>query len=69
MEVLRINHIHPYVYAASLRELVEKWRGKFRNMIITVPANCAKSFMLKPLQGIYKVFSNPANDKYAWVGA
>ena len=69
MEVLRNNHIHPYVSAASLRELLEKGLGKFRNMIIIGPANCAKSFMLKLLQGIYKVFSNPANDKYAWVGA
>ena len=25
--------------------------------------------MLKPLELIYDVFSNPANDKYAWVGA
>ena len=25
--------------------------------------------MLKPLELIYNVFSNPANDKYAWVGA
>ena len=69
IEVLRNNHIHPYVYAASLRELLDKGRGKFRNIIIIGPANCAKLFMLKPLQGIYKVFSNPANDKYAWVGA
>ncbi|XP_065060099.1 uncharacterized protein LOC135687470 [Rhopilema esculentum] len=62
---IKNNHIHPYVYAASLRELLEKGRGKFRKIIIKGPANCAKSFMLKPLQGIY----NPANDKYAWVGA
>ena len=30
--------------------------------------NCAKTFMLKPLELIYNVFSNLANCKYAWVG-
>ena len=36
--------------------------------LIIGPANCGKTFMLKPLELIY-VFSNPANEKYAWVGA
>ena len=32
---------------------------------------CAKTFMLKPLRCIFgdRLFDNPANDKYAWVGA
>ena len=37
--------------------------------MITFPANCGKNLMLKPLEIIYNAFSNPANDKYAWVGA
>ena len=33
--------------------------------------NYAKTFMLKPLKCIFgdRLFDNPANDKYAWVGA
>ena len=69
LQVLNQNEIHPFVFAAAVRELLKKGRGKFRNIFIHGPANTAKSFMLKPLEGIFKVFCNPANDKYAWVGA
>ena len=31
--------------------------------------NCAKTFLLKPLQTMFQAFSNPSNDKYAWTGA
>ena len=48
----------------------------FRNVMITGPASCGKSFMLKPLEiiygdllEIYNAFSNQVNDNYAWVGA
>ena len=68
LEVLKQNNQHPYVYAAAIRDLLINGRGKFRNIMIIGPANCGKTFMLKPLELIY-VFSNPANDKYAWVGA
>ena len=37
--------------------------------MIIGPANCGKTFFLKPLDTIYRVFLNPANDKYGWVGA
>ena len=69
LEVLRNNNVHPYVYASAIRESLVKGRGKFRNVMITGPANCAKTFLIKPLEQIYRVFSNPANDKYGWVGA
>ena len=69
MEVLKNNKIHPFIYAAEIRDLLINGRGKFRNLMIIGPANCAKTFMLKPLDSIYNVFSKPANDKYAWVGA
>ncbi|CAB3996967.1 hypothetical protein DSY43_02735 [Paramuricea clavata] len=69
IEVLRNNKIHPFVYAAAIRDLLINGRGKFRNLMIIGPANCGKTFMFKPLSSIYNVFSKPANDKYAWVGA
>jgi len=68
-EVLVNNKIHPILFASAIRELLFKGRGKHRNIIITGPANCGKTFLLKPLENIYKCFLNPAKDKYAWVGS
>ena len=38
---------------------------------MTGPANCRKTFLLKPLKPIFwdSIFENLDNDKYAWVGA
>ena len=52
-----------------MRELLTKGRGKFRNILIVGPANCGKKLLLSLLQKIFNTFSNPANDKYAWLGA
>lgn len=68
-EVLESNHISPVIFAEALRELLEKGRGKYRNIMLIGPANCGKTFLLDPLREIYKCFLNPSNDKYAWVGA
>ena len=32
------------------------------------PTNCGKTFLFRPLQSLFNCFSNPSNDKYAWVG-
>jgi hypothetical protein len=32
------------------------------------PANCGKTFLLKPLKAIYHIFTNPASSTFAWVG-
>ena len=56
------------VYASALRDLLVKGPGKNRNMIVG-PANCVKTFLFKPLQTVFKAFSNPSNDKCAWIGA
>lgn len=68
-EVLIQNHVHPYVFSAALRELMVKGRGKHRNIIIVGPANCAKTFLLRPVEKVFETFANPSNDKYAWLGA
>ena len=67
-QVLIQNKVHPVVYASALRDLLVKGRGKNRNIMIMGPANCAKTFLFKPLQTMFKTFSNPSNDKYAWIG-
>ena len=68
VEVLQLNRIHPILFANSMRDLLIKGRGKWRNILIIGERNCAKTFILKPLELIYKCFMNPAKDKYAWVG-
>ena len=68
-EVLINNKVHPILFAHSVRELLVLGRGKYRNVIVVGPTNCGKTFLLKPLELVFKTFSNPAADKYAWVGA
>lgn len=71
LEVLALNGIEPTIFAGYICELLTLGRGKFRNLMIYGRSNCAKTFILKPLKNIFgeKLFDNPANDKYAWVGA
>ncbi len=71
IEVLLLNDIEPAVFSSYLFDLLAEGRGKFRNLMIYGRSNCAKTFMLKPLKCIFgdRLFDNPANDKYAWVGA
>lgn len=40
-------------------------------MILVGPANCAKTFMFKPIKSIFddKLFQNPSDDKFGWLGA
>ena len=66
-QVLRNNQVHPFVFAETLRNLMIKGRGKHRNMMVIGPANCGKTFMFRPLSTLFNVFSNPAEDKYAWL--
>ena len=37
--------------------------------MIVAAANCGTKFLLKLLEIIFQAFTNPANGKYAWVGA
>ena len=70
-EVFLLNGIDTFQFVISIKDLLIHGRGKNRNLIINQPANCAKTFMLKPLKLIFSdsIFKNPANDKYAWVGS
>ena len=68
-QVLQLNNISPFVFADAMSDLLAHGRGKFRNIMIVAPANCGKTFLLKPLEIIFRAFTNPANDKYVWFGA
>ena len=69
MEVLLLNRIEVVVFASYIFELLVQGRSKLRNLMIYGQTNCAKT--LKPLARTFgnRLFDNPANDKYAWVGA
>ena len=69
VEVLHNNKVNKYVFADAMCNLLEKGRGKFRNIMITGPANCGKTFLLNPLNDLFETFTNPANTSYAWLGA
>lgn len=71
LEVLELNHIPAAVFSGYLKNLLENGRAKYSNLLIIGKSNCAKSFLFQPLKDIFKgrVFDNPSNDKYAWVGA
>ena len=62
------NDIDLLVFATACRMLLEKGRGKYRNILLTGPANCGKTFILNPLNVVYKTFSNPASTSFAWIG-
>ena len=67
-QVLRQNNFNVYVYAAAIRDAITKGRQKNNNIMFVGPTNCGKSFLLNPLEIIFRSFVNLANGRYAWVG-
>ena len=68
-DVLANNSIPLKVFSDAVKDLLNHGRGKYKNIMIVGPANCAKTFLLNPLTTIYKCFVNPASTIFAWVGA
>jgi len=68
LEVLAGNNIDALYFAGVMRQALQKGRQKNRNILITGPTNCGKSFLLNPLELIFKCFVNPATGRYAWIG-
>ena len=68
-EVLLAKDIERSDFGTAVLTLLEKGRGKYRNVMIVGPANCGKTFILQPLCVMYKCFVNPASTTFAWVGA
>ena len=52
VHLLTRNEISVSVFAQAVFTLLEKGRGKYRNIFIHGVANCGKSFMLSPLKAI-----------------
>ena len=68
IETLSRNNINKYVFAHAIRDLLKKGRSKHRNIMIVGRSNCAKTFLFRPIEVIFDTFSNPANNKYGWIG-
>ena len=70
-EILRLNGIREEEFVGAIKLSLQHGRGKFRNVMIVGPTNCAKTFILKPLATMYsdEIFENPANHRFGWVGA
>lgn len=69
-EVLTCNDIAHDEFAQEVRTLSEKGRGNVEIfLLIKGPANCAKTFLLNPLNAVYKKFPNPVTTTFAGLGA
>ena len=70
-EVLQLNNIDEKVFTTALLNNIKLGRAKFRNILLIGEADCAKTFLLKPLATIYgnDLFENPASHKYGWGNA
>ena len=68
LELLDKSRIEREEFSTAIKELLEKGRGKGRNILLTGPANCGKTFLLHPLTKIFDAFCNPATGSFAWIG-
>ena len=59
-QVLSWKSINKFVFAAAVRELLEKGCKKRLNIFLVGPSNCDKSLLLEPLEQIFNCFTNPA---------
>lgn len=66
--ILVHNNINKAEFVGAVRLLLDQGRGKYRNIILTGPSNCGKTFLLNPLNVVYNTFCNPATASFAWVG-
>ena len=63
-EILDRSGLTVEYFSEVVRELLIKGRGKYRNLMLTGPANCGKTFLLNPLTFIFNTFCNPASCTY-----
>ncbi|CAB3986991.1 Hypothetical predicted protein [Paramuricea clavata] len=68
-EVLQNNGIDISCFANSVRESLTIGRKKHHYVMIVGPANCGKTFLLKPLKVVYHTFCNLATGSFATAAA
>lgn len=68
-EIIDGNGMRRCEFASSIFKALKEGRKKDNNIMLVGPSNIGKTFLLKPLCKIFKVFANPATTTFAWVGA
>ena len=68
-DVFTHNDIAYDDFAQAVRTALKGGRGKYRNVFIKGPANCGKTFLLNPLNMMFKTFTNPLTATCAWLRA
>ena len=66
-EILAINNIDLNEFTASFKQALTVGRGKAINPMLTGITDCGKSFLVEPLEEIYRCFTSPAEGKFTWV--
>ena len=61
LRTLQRNNCSAKELRNAIKNALINGRGKDRNVIIIGPANCGKTFILKPLCDIFNAFVNPAS--------
>ena len=68
VKTLQRNNITKNDFSQAVIVLLRDGRGKYRNLLLKGPANCGKTFLLKPLRDIYEAFVNPSQSSFNWMG-
>jgi hypothetical protein len=68
LQTLERNNCSAKEFGNTIKNALTNGRGKGRNVMIIGPANCGKTFILRPLCHIFNAFVNPASGTFAWVG-
>ena len=69
IKTLENNGVDVGSFKQAIKDLLVNGRSEHRNIIITGPANCGKTFILQLLSVIFKCFQNPGASAFARVGA
>lgn len=68
-ELLEKNNIDYIVFSTAIKRALEVGRQKDNNILLHGPADCGKTFLLKPILKILpNVFANPASSTFGWMG-
>ena len=70
LDLLRKNHIDLNDFCSKMFRAIHVGRNKHVNIMITGPSNCGKTFLLEPLNVIYRnrVLNTPASSMFGWKG-
>ena len=65
VELFEKSRIEREEFSTAIKELLDKGRVKGRDILLTRPANCGKTFLLNPLTKIFDAFCNPTTGSFA----